>query len=133
MIEQRIAAQTNWNLQALEPSSVIRYQPGHEYRSHVDYFTAEQIEHNKQQLEDFSGQRVVTFLICMVAPEQGGETLYDHAGVRISYHPRMAAMHYNSDLDGKPDPLSLHTGTPVTAGEKWLLRTTLREFSRYQS
>ena len=133
MIERRIAAHTDWDLSALEPSSVIRYQPGHEYRPHVDYFTAEQIEQNKQQLEDFSGQRMVTFLICMVAPEQGGETLYDRVGVRIRYQRCMAAMHYNADTDGKPDSLSLHTGTPVLAGEKWLLRTTLREFSRYQS
>jgi len=132
-IERRIAAATDWDLTALEPSSVIRYQPGHEYRPHVDYFTSEQIAQNKQQLEDFSGQRVVTFLICMEAPLQGGETLYDRVGVRIGYRRRMAAMHFNTAADGKPEPLSLHSGTPVLAGEKWLLRTTLREFSRYQS
>jgi prolyl 4-hydroxylase len=76
---------------------------------------------------------MVTFLICIVAPEQGGETLYDRTGTRISYQRRMAALHYNADEHGQADPLSLHSGTPVTAGEKWLLRTTLREFSRYQS
>ncbi len=133
VIERRIAASTDWDLQALEPSSVIRYQPGHEYQPHVDYFSAEQIAINRDQLEDFSGQRMVTFLICIVAPEQGGETLYDRTGTRISYQHRMAALHYNADKHGQADPLSLHSGTPVTAGEKWLLRTTLREFSRYQS
>ncbi len=133
VIERRIANLTDWDPAALEPSSVIRYQPGHEYRAHVDYFTGEQIEQNKQQLEDFSGQRVVTFLICLVAPQQGGGTLYERAGVTVSHRPRRAAMHYNVDLRGQPDPLSLHTGLPVQAGEKWLLRTTLREFSRYRS
>lgn len=131
VIEQRIARMTDWRIDALEPSSVIAYQPGHEYRPHVDYFSAEQIAHNREQHKDLSGQRVVTFLVCLQAADAGGETIYNRTGLKVGYRAGQALMHYNTDQSGQPEPLSQHAGEPVTQGQKWLFRTTLREHSRY--
>ena len=82
---------------------------------------------------DLSGQRIATFLLCLEAAETGGGTAYPHAGLTVEYETGTAAMHFNVTPDGRADPHSLHRGLPVVRGEKWLLRTTLRERSRYPS
>jgi prolyl 4-hydroxylase len=126
-LEQRIAALTGWPQAALEPCSIIRYRPGEEYRPHVDYFTDDQIERNRDQRGDASGQRVATFLLYLQAPQAGGQTDYPRAGLRVGGVPGMGVIHYNVGADGRPDPDSLHCGRPVERGEKWLWRCTLRE------
>lgn len=131
MLERRIARTTDWSVEALEPCSVISYEPGQEYQPHVDFFDAEEIERNRDEIRDTGGQRVATFLLCLIAPEAGGETVYPETGLTVRYEPRMAMLHYNVTDDGAPDLLSLHSGKPVVSGQKWLFRTTLREHSRY--
>jgi len=130
-IEQRIASMTDWKIDALEPSSVIVYRVGQEYRPHVDYYSAEQLTNNRKETMDFGGQRMVTFLICLKAPAVGGETHYNRTGLTVSHATGQALLHYNVAIDGTPEPLSQHSGEPIQSGEKWLLRTTLRENSRY--
>lgn len=130
-IERRIAESTGWELHAVEPSSVISYKPGQEYRTHVDYFAEPEIAENRAKLRDYGGQRVVTFLICLQAAEEGGETYYPRVDLKVPHRAGTAALHYNTLPDGRPDELSLHHGLPVRRGEKWLLRTTLRANSRY--
>jgi len=131
VLEHRAASLTGWTIDRIEPSSVIRYQPGQEYRPHVDYFSQDQLARNADSGSDLGGQRIATFLVCLVAPELGGETLYNRTGMQIAQEPGTALIHFNVTADGLPDELSLHTGLPVQNGEKWLLRTTLRESSRY--
>jgi hypothetical protein len=126
-LEQRIAALTGWPQAALEPCSIVRYRPGEEYRAHVDYFTDDQLERNRDQRGDASGQRVATFLLYLQAPQAGGQTDYPRAGLRVDGVPGMGVIHYNVDADGRPDPDSMHCGRPVERGEKWLWRCTLRE------
>ncbi|MGY1424563.1 2OG-Fe(II) oxygenase [Lysobacter sp. A289] len=132
-LEHRIATMTDWQLDALEPCSVIRYQPGEEYRPHVDYFSPGQIEINRAEGRDFGGQRIATFLLYLRVPEQGGETFYEHAGITVKGAPGMGVLHYNVTPDGSADEQSLHTGKPVRQGEKWLWRSTLRERCLYRA
>ena len=127
LIEHRIAGSTGWATEKLETASVIRYQPGEEYRPHVDFFTREQIALNRAEGRDFGGQRIATFLLCLRAPELGGETVYENVGLTVRGEAGTAVLHYNVDPDGEPDQQSLHSGQPVKIGEKWLWRTTLRE------
>jgi prolyl 4-hydroxylase len=130
-IERRVAQATGWAPDAIEPSSVIAYRPGQEYRPHVDFFDERQIRENRDRIRDYGGQRVVTFLICLRAADRGGETFYPKAGATVTHAAGAAMMHYNVVPDGSPDPRSVHHGMPVEAGEKWLLRTTLRARTRY--
>ena|GEM_PF-526699 len=130
-IERRIAESTDWEIDAVEPSSVISYKPGQEYRPHVDYFAEPSIAENRANLRDYGGQRVVTFLVCLQAAEEGGETYYPPVDLKVPHRAGTAALHYNTLPDGRVDELSLHHGLPVRRGEKWLLRTTLRANSRY--
>lgn len=130
MIERRIAAATNWNPAALEPYAVIRYQPGQEYRPHVDSFDAQQLERNRER-GDLGGQRVVTFLLCLHAAEEGGETYFHHPDLAVRGESGMGLLHYNAIAHGGQDVQSLHSGRPIVRGEKWMWRSTLRERSLY--
>jgi TPR repeat protein len=132
-VERRIARHSGHAVDTIEPCSIIAYEPGEEYHSHVDFFSPEQIEHNRAVLKDFSGQRVATFLLCLKAPEAGGKTVYDHSGLSIHYKTGMATLHFNVTAAGAPDTMSLHHGCPVIDGQKWLMRTTLREHSLYRA
>lgn len=132
-IERRVSAFTDWDMKEIDPSSVISYKPNQEYRPHVDYFEEHEISAMRDQINDYAGQRIVTFLICLQAADSGGETSYPDANVTVTHATGSAMMHYNVLPDGSPDPLSLHHGYPIKAGEKWLLRTTLREHTRYRN
>ena len=130
-IERRIASMTNWSVAALEPCSIIRYQPGEEYRPHVDSFSRAQIERNRSERGDFGGQRIASFLLYLQVPEAGGETFFHYPELLVRGEPGMGLLHYNAIPDGSPDVQSLHSGRPVERGEKWLWRSTLREHSLY--
>lgn len=126
-IKRRIAAQLDVEPRCIEPLSVIRYGAGHEYRAHVDYFDPEELELQATERGEADGQRVATFLICLNPAAAGGETCYDRVGVRVAHKICMAAVHYNVDEDGAPVLDSQHRSNRVERGEKWLLRTAIRE------
>ena len=129
-IERRIAAGFGLAASQVEPLSVLRYESGQNYAPHVDYFRADRLADN-QRMGDTAGQRVASFLVYLRAPAAGGATEYLEIGRKVTGRDRMALCHFNCDEGGTPDPSTLHTGTPVVAGEKWLARTTLRERSFY--
>ena len=131
LLERRTASMADWSMAALEMCSIIRYQPGEEYRPHVDFFSDEQIEVNRIQKGDPSGQRIATFLLYLHAPAAGGETEYPKSGLVVRGERGMAVLHYNVTGDGSQDQASLHIGRPVREGEKWLWRSALRERSLY--
>jgi hypothetical protein len=133
VIERRIAETCQCPVAAIDQSSVISYAPGQQYKTHVDYLEQHEIEQNFQQNQDAGGQRVATVLICLRAPEDGGVTEYPDAGLVVSHSLDAVVIHYNTLPDGSIDRHSIHHGTPVKSGEKWLLRTGTREKSRYMS
>lgn len=130
MLERRIAAAFSLTPAHVEPVSVLRYQGGDLYAPHVDYFDLPRLEYNRS-IGDHGGQRSASFLVYLKAPEAGGETDYIQLGRKVAGRDRMALCHFNLLPSGEPDPETLHTGTAVTRGEKWLARTTLREQPLY--
>jgi hypothetical protein len=133
ILEARIAGMTAWRMDALEPCSIIRYEAGEEYRPHVDYFTDPQIARNVAERNDPGGQRIATFLLYLRAPDRGGETVYEQAGVTVRGEAGLGVLHYNVTPDGRQDEQSLHSGRPIEGGEKWLWRSTLREQDLYDA
>lgn len=125
-VERRVGGVFNLPASHVEPLSVLRYQDGHRYAPHVDYFDAARMQEN-QSKGDHGGQRVASFLVYLRAAEAGGETHYLKLGRRIAGRERMALCHFNCLPSGEPDAATLHTGEAVKRGEKWLARTTLRE------
>ena len=133
LLESRIAGLTDWPVDALEPCSIVRYAPGEEYRPHADFITDDDIAANASERGDLGGQRVATFLVCLRAPESGGETRYLEPGLVVAAARGAGILHYNVTADGRPDASSTHAGLPVGGGEKWLWRSTLRAHSLYAS
>ena len=129
-VERRVGGVFGLPASQVEPLSVLRYQGGHSYAPHVDYFDAARMAENLSR-GDRAGQRIASFLVYLHAPEAGGETHYLTLGKKIAGRERMALCHFNCLESGEPDPATLHTGEPVIKGEKWLARTTLRERSFY--
>ncbi len=130
VLERRIAAAFGLTPAHVEPVSVLRYQGGDLYAPHVDYFDTPRLEYNRS-IGDRGGQRSASFLVYLKAPEAGGETDYLQLGRKVAGRDRMALCHFNLLPSGEPDPQTLHTGTAVKRGEKWLARTTLRERPLY--
>jgi TPR repeat protein len=129
-IERRVGRAFELPASHVEPLSVLRYQTGHRYAAHVDYFGPQRLEYNRRH-GDVSGERSASFLAYLCAPKAGGETHYLKIGHKIAGRDRMALCHFNCLPSGEPDPMTLHTGEPVVSGEKWLARTTLREHPLY--
>ena len=125
-VERRVGGVFKLPPSHVEPLSVLRYQDGHRYAPHVDYFDAARMQEN-QSKGDRGGQRVASFLVYLRAAEAGGETHYLTLGKKIAGRERMALCHFNCLPSGEPDAATLHTGEAVLRGEKWLARTTLRE------
>lgn len=130
IMQRRFAELLERDVRCFEPMSVLHYGPGHAYTTHVDYFSEDRIaEHEK--IGDNGGQREVTCLIYLTAPTDGGVTHYPSAAFDVAGKPGMAVIHYNVGSDGNPDPHSLHAGTPIVAGDKWLARTAIRAARLY--
>lgn len=108
-----------------EGLQVLYYSIGAEYQPHFDFFDPNSpggfIHYNR------GGQRVATLLVYLNTPEQGGETIFPKARVSIDPSKGKAVLFYNVDLQGRPDPNSLHGGAPVISGEKWIATLWLRE------
>ena len=123
-IDRRIAEMVGQPLENGEDLHILRYGVGGEYRPHYDYFPEEQAgsKHHMQR----GGQRVATVILYLNEVEQGGDTTFPEAGLAI--HPRRGSALYFEYLNelGQTDPRTLHAGTPVERGEKWIATKWIR-------
>jgi len=121
----RISAATRLPLPLFEPVQVLHYAPGEQFRPHHDFFDPDLPGHAEQIREH--GQRIATFLVYLNDDYVGGETSFPHA--EISYRGKAgdALFVANVDRKGQPDQSTLHSGTPPSSGEKWILSQWIRE------
>ena len=97
--------------------SVLRYQPGEEYKAHSDYFVMG--PEGRDELER-NGQRIYTLFSTLHPAELGGTTSFPKAEIVVTLGKGDALAFRNVDEDGEPDPMSIHQGDRVDRGEKWL-------------
>lgn len=126
-IQQRISVLTACSIKRMESLNIINYDVAQEYRSHFDYF-----DDVASLPEGFQkgGQRVGTFIVYLNDVKQGGFTRFPNLGLTVT--PRMGAGLYFEYKRGRKrdDGLTLHTGTPVINGAKWIATTWIRESDR---
>jgi prolyl 4-hydroxylase len=122
-IEQRIAALVNWPIQNGEGLQVLRYLPGAEYKAHHDYFDLDQP--GTPTILTRGGQRVGTVVMYLNTPAKGGATGFPDAGLEVSA-VRGNAVFFSYDRP-HPSTRTLHSGTPVLEGEKWVATKWLRQ------
>jgi prolyl 4-hydroxylase len=102
-----------------------RYAVGQQFKAHHDFFYAN--ADYWPEMARTGGQRTWTSMVFLNEPESGGETLFEKAGVKVT--PRRGNMltWNNLGVDGMPNTFSLHRGTPVTSGVKYIITKWYRE------
>jgi len=123
-VRARISAAIRLPLPLFEPSQVLHYRPGQEFKPHHDYFDP-QLQGHAEELK--SGQRIATFLVYLNDDYIGGETAFPRAGVNFRGKGGDALFLANVERTGRPDPSSLHSGTPPISGEKWIFSQWVRD------
>lgn len=122
-IEERIGALLRWPVECGEGLQVLRYGPGAEYKPHYDYF--DPAEPGTPAVLRRGGQRLATLIMYLNTPEAGGATVFPQAGLDVA--PQRGNAVYFGYEQPSPNSHSLHGGSPVTHGEKWIATKWLRE------
>jgi len=125
-----------------ETMQVVSYVDGQKYEAHYDTFDPKLFPDNVQVQQ--GRQRLLTLFFYLVEPEEGGHTVFPRAdlpgsygkdepiynngdcsrGLQVEPTRLSAVLWYNLDatngthMDGTTDIRSLHSGCPVTKGEK---------------
>lgn len=113
-INLRIAAISGTRVDQGEALTVLRYQPGQQFRLHSD------------ALPQTRNQRVRTVLIYLNDGYEGGETTFPDHGLTIAPRTGDAIVFDNTDAQGRPNIAMRHTGEPVRRGVKWLATRWIR-------
>lgn len=124
MVNARVAAAASLPPANQEPTNILHYLPGEEYRPHHDFITAS--PQNEAEL-NACGQRAVTALIYLNDDYQGGETAFVELDWRFRGRKGDALLFWNLTAGGEPEPRTLHAGLPPTSGEKWLYSKWIRQ------
>lgn len=108
-----------------EPTNILHYAPGQEFKQHVDYLNMDSpgLAANMTAL----GQRIVTLLVYLNDGYEGGETHFPRLNYSFKGRTGDALMFGNVSEKGEPEPLSLHAGAPPRSGEKWVLSQWVRD------
>lgn len=122
-IESRIARLTGWPVENGEGIQVLQYGPGAEYRPHYDYFDPR--DAGTPTLLQRGGQRVATLIMYLSEPVRGGGTVFPDVGLEVGARKGNAV--FFSYSVPHPDSRTLHGGSPVLEGEKWIATKWLRE------
>ncbi|MEO1649267.1 MAG: 2OG-Fe(II) oxygenase [Pseudomonadota bacterium] len=96
-----------------------RYLPGQEFKPHNDWFYT--TEKYWQYERKRGGQRSWTTMAFLNEVEEGGETHFTHIGIKIEPKPGVLLIWNNALEDGSPNLDTMHAGTPVLKGTKYVI------------
>ena len=122
-VERRLAELLRWPFENGEGLQVLRYRTGAQYVPHYDYFDPAQP--GTARIVQRGGQRVATIVMYLRTPERGGATVFPDIGLEVQ-PVKGSAVFFSYDRP-HPDTKTLHGGTPVTLGEKYVATKWLRQ------
>lgn len=114
-LNRRLAMVTDSDYACGEILLVLRYRPGQHYLNHLD------------ALPGLTNQRIRTALVYLNQDYLGGQTEFPAGGLSYRGQTGDAIVFRNVTDDGSPDRMSVHAGTPVTMGNKYLASRWIRE------
>ena len=96
-----------------------RYMPGQQFKAHNDWFYTDQPYWKTERKR--GGQRSWTAMAFLNDVPKGGATHFTEIGVSVT--PKMGVLlaWNNAKEDGSPNPDTIHAGTPVVEGTKYII------------
>ena len=125
VLRARISAATRLPVPIFEPTQILHYAVGEQFRPHHDFLDPD-VPGFAEYLKKF-GQRIATVLIYLNGGYSGGETVFPKVGINYRGEAGDALFFTNVDRSGRGDPLTMHAGTPPTSGEKWVFSQWIRD------
>lgn len=122
-IDQRLAKLTEWPYENGEGLQVLRYEPGQEYVAHHDWFSPD--VPGSATVIGHAGNRVGTIVLYLNDVEEGGATSFPESGLHVM--PKKGGAVFFSYDSPTVETKTLHAGSPVTKGVKWIATKWLRE------
>ena len=125
-IYKRFSTYYKFNIDNAEDFQVVKYEPGGFYNEHHDS-CCDDTDHCRDFARQ-SGQRVLTILIYLNDEFEGGHTSFPNLGLNLKADKYGGIVFYPLELGGnRCHPNSLHKGTPVTSGTKYICNIWVRE------
>lgn len=125
-IIQRVCKITNIPFENSEKMQVVKYKPNGYYKPHYDASCDDKKE--CVEFEKNGGQRLVTMLIYLNDDFRGGYTDFPNLKQKYTAKANQGLLFYSLQKDGnKCHPLSLHAGTEIEEGTKYIANIWLRE------
>lgn len=124
-IDEAIAALLGIDPRHGETMQGQRYAPGQQFKAHHDYF--HEGESYWGAMKASGGQRTWTAMIYLNDVEEGGATWFPQAGFQVPPRAGMLLAWNNMNPDGSPNLLTLHEGTAVVRGTKYVVTKWFRE------
>lgn len=123
-IETRISDLISFPVENGEPIQILHYTPGAEYKPHFDYFDPAQPGNEK--VLAMGGQRVATLIMYLNDVPAGGSTVFPEVGLDVLPKKGNAVYFAYTSEDNHLDTRSLHGGSPVQEGDKWIATKWIR-------
>ncbi|HXB86121.1 2OG-Fe(II) oxygenase [Mycobacterium sp.] len=119
-IETRLCSELRVDPTRLETWQAVRYGPGERFGLHHDagLFGS-----------DPAGERVLTVVLFLDTPQQGGATYFPDLDLLVDAQPGRLLVWNNLSPDGSIDSTKRHASTPVHCGTKTILTTWSRQSS----
>lgn len=118
-ISQRIDAMLGVDAAIGEPVQGQRYLPGQQFKPHNDWFYTSEGYWPGEEAR--GGQRSWTAMAYLNAVDEGGATAFIELGIQIEPKPGVLLIWNNALPDGRPNEATLHAGTPVVRGAKYVI------------
>ena len=124
-LDRRISEVMNWPVDHGEGLQILHYGIGGEYKPHFDYFPPE--DPGSQVQMTIGGQRISTMVVYLNEVEEGGTTIFPEIGLEVVPKKGSAVYFEYTNSQNQLDKLTLHGGSPVTRGEKWIVTKWMRQ------
>jgi prolyl 4-hydroxylase len=112
-----------------ESLQVSSYEKGGYFRNHYDACVGE--EDDCRKMDGYYGPRLLTCLIYLNDDYEGGDTFFPIINKKINPQKGKAIIFQDTDKKGSIIRESLHTGTDVKEGHKWIATIWVRKLKRY--
>jgi hypothetical protein len=125
LVQARMSQCCGYRIQHFEAPMVLHYDPGQQITPHFDFIDAGAPDYEQQIREQ--GQRMITFLLYLNDDYAGGETTFPRLGIVHRGARGDGFFFINAHEDRSPDRDMLHTGSPPSAGQKWIVTQFIRD------